>query len=376
MQYIIVMSIFFALIILSGIFLDRVVNNYASKIISVLFVIGYLILVYIRPYFFRDTYYYEMVYNRPTWELLHNINLLAKEPITKMEYGFLLIMNLFRSINVSFRLFSVLLSLFMVIVFYKFSQYLSRKINGLNFFDSRFNHFPLFFGIYISYIGTFYSFVAIRSGLSLAILLIASYYAMEKKFVRTVIAFIIAFSIQRFAILIVVPIIIILFWDKKLEQKRFKYVWIVLGALIIASYFFQNFVFSRIWERTSLVLSGFYDLNTDKQQNTSITRLIHYISYWISGYLIYKEKSKDTLSNKISIIYIIGLGMCVLFSGYTSAYRIIDYMYMFMIPLSFSVFFNWNGNSLTKKMVYSSNFILFLLVISRYVTNWFMNDTW
>lgn len=376
MQYIVGMTIFFAIIIISGIFLDRVVNNYASKMINVMFVLGYLILVYNRPYFFRDTYYYETIYNKSTWELLHNINLLAREPITKTEYGYVFIMNIFRNLNVSFRMFSVLIAFFMVIVFYKFSQYLSKKINGPDYSDDRFNHFLLFFGIYISYIGTFYNFVAIRSGLSLAILLIASYYAMEKKFIRTVIAFIVAFSIQRFAILIVVPIMIFLFWDKKLDQKRFKYIWLILGILIIVSYFFQNFVFSRIWESVSLMLNGFYDLNTDKQQNTSTTRLLHYISYWASGYLIYKEKSRDILSNKISIIYIIGLGMTVLFSGYTSAYRIIDYMYIFIIPLSYFIFFNWNGDSLIKKAVYSSNFILFLLVISRYFTNWFMNDTW
>lgn len=377
MQYIAGMTICFALVLLSGIWMDRIVNNYAAKIMGIIFVIIFLALVYNRPYFFRDTTYYELIYTKSNWGLLSNINLLYREPMTKVEYGFLFIMTMCNSLHISFRLFSALIALLMTIVFYSFSQYLYRKINYCNYADNKYLYsFNLFFGIFLSYVGTFYSFVAIRSGLSLAVLLIASYYAMEKKYIQTGIALVAAFSIQRFAILIVIPVLILILWDKPLDKKRFKYIWIILGILIIISYFFQSFVFTRIWERVSLILNGFYDLNTDKQQNTSITRLIHYISYWLSGYLIYKEKNNDYISNKISIIYIIGLAMCVLFSGYTSSYRIIDYMYIFMIPFSYCIFFNWNGNSALKKILYSTNFLLFLLVLSRYFTNWFMNDAW
>lgn len=376
MQYILCMTILFSLILLSGVFFNNIINNTASRFIGVIFVIAFLILVYNRPYFFRDTYTYERIFNISKWAFLKNANLLMREPITQMEYGFLLLVVVFRSIGVSFRFFSVLISLFMVVTFYKFSRYLFNKVNKNFIYKNTYYSFLLFFGIFLSYIGTFYSFVAIRSGLSLTFLLIASYFALEKKYFKTIISFFVAFSIHRFAILGVVPIIVLLLWDKEFEKKRFRNTWLLLGVLIIVSYLFQNLIFRRVWEKVGIMISGFYDFKADKQQNTSITRLIHYIAYWINGYFIYKEKSKEKITNKISMIYLIGLGLCVLFSGYMSAYRIIDYMYIFMIPFSYCAFYNWNGNRIMKKIMYSGQFLLFMLILTRYFMNWYLNDIW
>lgn len=369
------MMAYFVLITIMAITFDNVKNNKSIQIIGLITIFIFLVIVFNRPYFFRDTRYYETVYNSVEWSSLSSFNLLQREPKTSMEYGFLALMVVFSKLGISFRFFSSLLTMISFVSFYQFAKYIRKKINEET--DVTYIYSALvFFAIYLSYFGAFYNFVAIRALLCFSLLLIAAYFAIEKKIFRMIVFFVIAFSIQRFALIGIAPLMILLVWRTKFDKQRFRFVWLILGALIIVSYTFQELVFSRVWERVGYWLGDFYVLNLAKTQNSSITRLIQYVAYWGAGYSIVKKKNHNFLANQLSVIYFASLILCILFSGYMSAYRIVDFLYLFTLPVLYSAYYDWDGNRQFKKIFYIVLCVLFLLVLSKYYINWFSNDIW
>lgn len=374
MQYIVYMMIFFSgIALLSIIFEDsvKILNNATAKFIGLLAIFVYLWFVFNRPYSFRDTKTYQSIYESAQWSHLLNFNLMEREPKTGMEYGFLILMLIFRDFCISFRLFSTIISVFFLGTCYKFTKFIFNRASTYFYHHSKYFTFFLFFGIYLSYFGTFYNFVAIRACICIAFLLISSYFAIEKKPIYMVVMFLIAFSMQRFAILGLIPIYIFLVWNKKLSARQFRIIWIILGVFIIISYVYQNIIFIKVWGIVGKLIKGFYDFKFDKQ-NLSITRGFLYGAYWFTGLIIYKGKRTDQISNKITWIYLCGLILCVLFSGYASAYRIIDFMYIFTIPLTYSIFYNWKGNRLSKKIIYLVQHMLFFAIMTKYYIFWYL----
>lgn len=374
MTYIAGMFIFLLSVTFLSIAFDREDNKTVRRLFGCACVTVFLIFVYYRPYLFRDTITYEVIYNSVDWSYLDGFDLLKREPITSMEYGFIFIVLLFRSIHIPFRLFSAIISACGLFTFYRFAVGLKRRVDDECCSDNNENDFMLLFCLFTAYIGNFYSMVAIRGLLCFIFIIISAYYALKHNFICEILFLLLAFTVQRFAILAIIPLMIISFWNFEFNRYMFKRIWMILGPLVLLSYLFQNLFFYTSWERTAFFLGDFYAINLDKIQDTSVVRLIQYIAYWFTGLLICKTKLKDEIISKLSLIYLLGDIVCILFSGYMSAYRIVDYFYMFSIPLLYVSNFNWISSKLSKNALYITLILMFLLTLSKQYLNWYTFD--
>lgn len=334
-MFLLFLFIFLALILEQYIFHLRVKGHTRLMAYAVLFV--FLLLVYFRPFYFRDTESYFRSFNRVQWTYLSNVNLLNREPNTGMEYGFVLIELIFKSLGFSFRLFSVSISLFFVFCTYKFVNSFIRYVSD-NEEDQ--SDKMLIFLLFLPHFGLFYNFIAIREALAFSFLFIGSIRAMKKDWLGAFFLAFFAFSVQRLSVVGVVPITLILAPRPRLSKKSFLTIWMIIGGIL----FFEgctHFFFLSI----GLPIMNFYNnhiMNSahrelfDMKNRIGLSKLMIMLSQWLSGFPLlmrYKDNSKKIGS--FFAIYLFSLLGSIMLSGNEGSYRITDYMYIYCIPLAY-----------------------------------------
>ncbi len=196
-----------------------------------------------------------------------------------------------------------------------------------------FTDFPLMFVLFVSYYGFSYEAVAIRSGLSMAFMLLALAFIIKKRYFSFFLSVIMAISIHRIAIITILIYLIFKFMPK-IDIKAIKITWAVLGILI----FFRNFTIVQVLgiRIVSWFLSKFPWLRYDHYLegassggNISRTLIFTWLIGWLFIYFIYNEKNLYHLFN----VYGIGVTLSLLVSGIAGSARLSDYLVVFSIPL-------------------------------------------
>ncbi len=352
----------------------KVKKNAASIAVCVIAVFAFLMLVYYRPSYFRDTLAYENSYETLRWSYMKGFDLLAKEPHTYTEYGFVFIELIFKSLGFSFPLFSSCLSLFFILSIYYFCNTCYEHLAG-NVVERK--YFFAFYSIFLSYFGLFYNFVAIRSALSFAFLAIAACFAVRKKTLKMLVFLLIAFSIQRLSIIGAAPILVLMFEKMTIKKSQFLPLWIILSAAWILerrTHFLINTVGVYIQQLYNNIMhTGIY-MGFDKGQAASITGFIMCFVYILNGLIYYLNYQENKRYESFAIIYLISIVILTITSTFSGFYRIVDYLYLFSLPVNFYCCINWEKTKFSKNLCMLLLVTLGIAVWGKQFLFWYLYD--
>lgn len=341
----------------------------------------FIALVYFRPEFFSDTTAYMKMYGEADWSWMSNIDLRAREPKSTTEYGWVFFMLVFKSLGISFRGFSACITVFSIFACFFFTKKSCVAFAGVLQKDSQDaldfyrGHRLELFALYLTFAGLFYNFVAIRSGLSLALLMIATGFLLDRRYAFTLLFVFVSFAIQRMSILGVVPMASLLLLARPIPKKTYIFIWAVLCLLMYVEYFTHVFfgtvgvaiqsVYNSAMTTPLSSTNGFYG-DTD----SGITRLILFSGYAFFGLIVinaYEEKKRfSTFAN----LYLITLLLAVFVNGYSAAYRIVDYLFIYMIPFAFFIYAKWFAEKDKKVILIVLNACFFLITWGKYYLVW------
>ena len=233
MLYIISLYLLIVLLTASGFAYPRIYHNSSYKFLLVFIAIILSTIIAFRPEFFRDTGAYILEYNQVEWYHLRGFDLFSKDPVFIMEYGYILLTLLFKTIGFSYTFFFFIIVLFNLLVALKwlneFAEYIYIK-------DELYTSFLIGFSVLLYHIESFYNLVAIRSGITFSLLMIVSICLKKKRYILSGIWFVVTFSIQRISALGLIPIAIILLLHHTVKKKRFIILWIIFGLLLFVQY--------------------------------------------------------------------------------------------------------------------------------------------
>ena len=309
------------------------------KVILCTAVLLFLALVYFRPFYFKDTEAYSLAYDKIQWDYLTNINLLKREPHTGMEYGFVFIELIFKSIGFSFRAFSLLISAtFILCVFVWVDSFLHYVSEGKICKSDKL----LVVLLFLPYFGLFYNFVAIRSALSFSLLLLGSIRAMKRNFIGTVLCFFAALSIQRLSIVGLVPLIFILMYKLRLKlyinRKDILTIWMVVGMLLLfegATHFFFTTIGLPVMNLYNSIINSSHRELYDMRNRLGISKILLMLSFWLTGLPFLLKYERNKKFSPYLFTYFLSLFGTLLLSGNEGSYRVTDYLYIYTIPLNY-----------------------------------------
>lgn len=336
MTYIIVLYIYTAIILALGMASKRFIANRCYKVSCFLFVVAFIIYVGLRPGFFRDTEFYIERYLDVDWSYLTGFNLLAKESRLRVEYGYIVLMNIFKSVGIPYQIFFMLISLFFILVsarwIKEFGLYISLK-------DIKDGSFFSIYTIILFHFGIFYSLVAVRGCISLAFIMLSSIKIKNKEYLRAISYFLLAFSMQRMSALGLIPVAVILFSNIVIKKNIFLYLWVAFGVLLLVQYrtnYLMNTLGVQMQNLYNSVMDTQITLGFDKISNRSITKAIMYLGYWLNGFLYFIQYDENKNYSKFVIIYLGCLLLGAIVCGYPPSYRIVDYFYLYSLPVNYA----------------------------------------
>ena len=361
-----------AILVLFIIF-PKIKRNVGSLAVCIVAVFTFLLLVYFRPPFFRDTEGYANAYKLVQWNYLRNIDLWAKEPNTYTEYGFVFIELIFKTFGFSFPLFSVCIALFTIISIYFLCNTCYEYLDGDRVERK---HFFTYYAIYLSYFGLLYNFVTIRSGLSFALLSIAAYFAIKKKPIKMLIFLLIAFSIHRLSIIAVIPLLLLTIDRFLLKKSQFLTMWIVLvvaWGIERSSHLLLNTVGLYVQNLyNNMVHIGFY--NFSNFLVSSITTTVQCFVYIVNGFIYYYNYQEEEHYSSFSIIYLLSMAALSVTSTSAVFYRVVDYLYLFSIPVNYYCYINWKKSRFSRTVCLFSLTLLSVLVWGKNFLYWYLYD--
>lgn len=326
-------------------------DNFRIGLITIL-VLFYVVCCYFRPLNFRDTSVYINDFNNAEWRDLVNINLFGKEPKSYTEYGFVFLMLVFKSIGFSFRGFSALISVFNMFSLYAFTVCICKHIDSSN---NPSNHeFLAFFAVYLPVYGVFYNFVAVRSSLSFAFIAIAACFLFHKRYFIFCLFIFVSFCVQRMSLLALLPLLIILLRNRfKINRNVFVVAWILLGMLLMVDYWFNSFMFIGKWMQDiwNSIMETDISIGLNKSDSHALKRLLLYLAYWFNGLVYISIFKKEKFYNALCYIYLVALLISICVSGFSASYRIVDYLFLFSLPINYMVIKN-NGNCIKLSSVF------------------------
>lgn len=363
-----------AISVIFSIIYPKVKKNWAYICTCIALVVAFLLLVYNRPLFFRDTLAYIRSYDAAKWEYIKNIDIFGKEAHTQMEYGYVLIMLIFKSMGLPFRFLSAIITLFNIITCFYASKFYCELLTGDNIGS---NHsFTSFWAIFLVHFGLLYSFVVIRGGFTYSLLMIAACFVLRAKYVPAAVLFVIAFSIQRLSIIGIVPIIAFTLYKKiRLSKKTFLVCYVVIFVIWLiesSSHILINTVGALLAQwYNSIISTNIYALTS---RSFGITDTIFMIGYFINGIVYYVEYKKTHMYMTLSLIYLMSIGAVAVLCGNSTFYRMSDYLYIYSIPMNYYCLMNWKKSTALRAIYFGLLLMSFLLLWGKNFLFWYLYD--
>ena len=234
------------------------------RIVYIILLIANAIIIALRPEETPDFLSYKRIYEYIRPGKNYGINLMEREHITGLEYGFVYLTALIKYfVGNNYRLYLFIINISTV---FGTIEVMSKLLLELDLIDiekktiyrTKLTMACLFFSYYlINYQG-----IAIRQAVAFVFCLTAFYYFACNKVVYSIIAYILAFSMQRMSILGVLLVFAYKFFPTFKEKKNYRTICILL--------FFSFFLFD------------FLDLFTP------ILAQMQKVYIWLFGYLNYR----------------------------------------------------------------------------------------
>lgn len=193
--------------------------------------------------------------------------------------------------------------------------------------------------VYLSFLGLYYSFIVLRQGFAIGLVILAYSYFKESK-VKFIICAILAVLFHESALIVLVAYLI---FSKELRiNKQLCYclltTFLILYNTKVTNLLIQPF-FSAIHGIFPYVVFYKYVLYYKDVVLTNDVSLFHLFCYGLTFWLIYKSRERKSVYNTLLVYNLIGLGLLSLFSGTTAIIRLTDYLtastYVFLVPEAF-----------------------------------------
>lgn len=376
MVYLITLFLF-SISVINFPFLIKYKNDIYSRIIEQFITIIYLLLVIVRPIdIIPDTCTYKEVYDLIQVKN-YGFNIIGREYMSKMEYGFVYLMVLFKFLGLNFYAFTAFISIFSIFCVNKTVRFFYNKSNKEYKLQNYKIRYLYIFGIFMVYYGLFYNLITIRAMLAIDFLLLMSVALFQKypfRFIRVTFFFLSAFLIHRMAIL---GCFFIFFLNTKkpfITLKSFRNILFLITILYLFEwkYDFIHSFFITIF-RPFLIFFG-YETYADHVSETGVARFLQ-IVFWIMNawsiyyflFKSYKNTSIPQTISKILSVYLFGLIIAVFCCKQDGAYRIFDYFLIFSLFLNCLVICNkiYLYKSVWRKIYFIFSQNLFLLISFR-----------
>lgn len=190
---------------------------------------------------------------------------------------------------------------------------------------------------YIANFGFLYNGISVRAGLTLGLGLLAIVRLINKKYIRGMLLFIIAFSIQRTSILFVAIYLVIKFIPA-LKQKAHLVLWAISGAMLFSG--FGNWGFTYIGALmdslfTKYSISGYSAFLQTLDTSIGLRDVYMWLLY---GFLVVISDNRKYIQKYLNVV-MIGVLVIVFLHGVRAIARVYDMFFLFSIPLMASYYY-------------------------------------
>ena len=214
----------------------------------------------------------------------------------------------------------------------------------------KYNNFFIAITIYISYYGFYYNAIVLRAGLAISIVLLAASFALNKRWLISILLILLAVSFHQSAIIGLV-ILLILKYEIKFSKKTYLIIWVGIGVILfskIGTYFMLDFIL--------YILNYFPDYSVYISNLSFSTTLTSWnIFYYFLGGIFLTYRKDDDRFYSILNIYYIGILLIALVPGMNILYRALDYFTVF----NFILFHMY----LLDRKLYITKYLMFSLYI-------------
>jgi hypothetical protein len=354
---------FIALIILTiysfGLGIIELVNKKSNNLAVFGYLLFFVLFIVFRGMYFPDTTGYIQFYNDVKTDTLY----LSRADLPhNLDFGYGILNQMVKFIfgpDYHF-FFFITTSLNLFLVFITVRKYISVfSVNNNKIL------YGVLFALYISYFGFLYNGAVLRAGIALSILFYSYILSLQRKWIWSLVLFIIAYQFHSSSIL---GILIIIILNLKIKLKKYTYVrvWSILGLIYllkvgnyITHYFPKVFIFlseyNALYVFSKWGNSNFLDAFSIKYS----FKIIFF--YFVGGLLLTIPQPRNFY--KLLNVYFVGLFILMLFP-FSYVARVADFFIYVIFLLQF--LFLQRLKSIEKKVMYYTIFIILnTLFVSR-----------
>lgn len=201
-------------------------------------------------------------------------------------------------------------------------------------------------GVFCSYFFICYQGIAIRAAFSLAFFLVSVYVLIQKKYIKTVVFFVLCVMMQRIGLVGLIVYPVYLFLPRFKRKKQYTYVMSILFIMILLIYFSPLYgvflqLMSRLYNNLFSVVNyrGYVEKTTIFASFDRKRIMIVLISLFCLYFCPDNEKSRRLFN-----IFFAGVIVLLLTMNVDGSARIYDYLTVFYMPLLVIEFSEHRGN--------------------------------
>lgn len=325
----------FSLFLLYACGLYLIIDRFKNKNLQLIYVFtlsALSVILALRPENVPDFQSYKYIFEVTNWSNNYTINILAREPISATEYGFVGLVLLYKAVfGNTFRLFLFLID----IVTLHFTVQFIRKIIEMYKRKERNVSIKILL-LFFPYYGLYYQGIAIRSAISIMFIMMTLYYFLDKKYSKSLGACFAGFLFQRITIIAIVLCIAYRYFPVLKKQWYMLFSIIFLGFTAVCNithgkvmgqvYYFLNIILRKVF---SLVNYNGYLDRADTSRIIDKKRLFIIVLFFVIALFV---DNKNKIKKFLNMLFI----SCVLVFATLSivgAERIYDVFSLFFIPI-------------------------------------------
>lgn len=304
-----------------------IIENTRRYVIGAVIFVGAVLYAF-RPQSTKDTIGYINSFVDIEKFKINGINLLQK--YNGYEYGYIILMKVFKSISSNYRIFFFCISLFglglTIYALYKLTIDDLDK-NGEELFIA----LECVVALYISNYGFLYNGISVRAGLSIGLGLLFVVCILKKHIILATITFIIGFSFQR--TIVVFLIISLILCSPLIIKKRFHaIIWATLGVVLFSG-LSEKYIYSIVGILEKIItrykISGYGSFLATLDFGIGLRDIYVWLLY---GLLIAISNDDSRLLRFLNIV-MVGAFVVVFMHDVRAVSRVYDLFMLFSIPI-------------------------------------------
>lgn len=318
-------------------------GSFGRFAISVILVISYSVLIAYRPNDVPDKLSYISIFDNIKTNVSYGFNIFGEAE--RVEYGFLYTVKFYKKFSDNVTLFFFFICLISSVLFLYGVNKITRIITHKRM------RLPLIFAVYISYFGIYYNGIAIRQGLAMALCVVAFAYFLRRKYIRSFLAWFIAFLFHRLSFIFVVIFLVYLLLKRRNISSKAYYIFMLVCI------FLGIFRFGYLINKFTVGLLQ-HILNILKLDSAYLQYLALRNSYFprnlifqaICGIILTYLLGKYAQAKKLLNIHMAGILVLTMGEGITAIGRGGDFFLLFaVIALSCNMPLNLTHNVLNDR---------------------------